>query len=47
MEKAKEYAQAALLYRQIIDESTEMDSVPKARSEERLIWLAANGYLQQ
>lgn len=47
LEKAGDYEQAANLYKQIIDESEESDVIPKTRSEERLIWLVANGRVQE
>jgi tetratricopeptide (TPR) repeat protein len=43
-ESAGKYNDALGLYRQIIDESKAGDEAMKAKSEERIIWLAADGH---
>lgn len=42
LERAKEFEQAARLYRQVIDEAGEDDMQVKNKSEERLLWLISN-----
>lgn len=45
LERAHDYAGAAELYRRIIDDAGENDAAMTAMSEERLLWLIAQGHI--
>ncbi len=45
LERAGDYAGAALLYKRIIKDAGEGDRAVREQSEERLIWLSANGLI--
>jgi tetratricopeptide (TPR) repeat protein len=45
LERAKDYEGAAELYRRIIEDAGEFDTMVRDKSEERLIWLIAKGYI--
>lgn len=46
LERAGEFDKAAILYQQVIDESGDDDRYVKDKSEERLLWLLANGRIE-
>lgn len=46
LEGAGEFDKAAILYSQIIDEAGDDDRYVKEQSEERLLWLMANGRIE-
>ena len=46
LELAGEFDKAAILYQQVIDESGDDDRYVKEKSEERLLWLLANGCVE-
>lgn len=46
LERAGEFDKAAMLYQQVIDESGDDDRYVREKSEERLLWLLANGHIE-
>ena len=46
LERAGKFNKAAMLYRQVIDEAGDDDRYVKEKSEERLLWLMADGRIE-